>query len=279
MPRSVIHLLIPSAFLMVVIYAVFREKAPIIGSDEKPQHPVTTEFDPSRILIRPFTTKDHQTALALNGGAIPAANGQVPSVVMGKNILRSLHLAWVHDWSHPECRSVFQNLQALYASEQGASLPALRIYLNPVFSDPEGEALHRAMMQVFFRSRIRENYLILAEELSNGTLPPNAASIRKRVEEIDPNLIDDWDAPADWLNADIEHTFSIAKLQQARNASVLGPQSPAQLTSLSASLPLQASRQEIFDFLQQANNMQRAWLQQTADPAAAPPVPRQESAE
>lgn len=279
MPRSVIHLLIPSAFLMVVIYAVFREKAPIIGSDEKAQHPVTTEFDPSRILIRPFTTKDHQTALALDGGAIPAANGQVPSVVMGKNILRTVHLAWVHDWSHPECRSVFQNLQALYASEQGASLPALRIYLNPVFSDPEGEALHRAMMQVFFRSRIRENYLILAEELSNGTLPPNAASIRKRVEEIDPNLIDDWDAPADWLNADIEHTFSIAKLQQARNASVLGPQSPAQLTSLSASLPLQASRQEIFDFLQQANNMQRAWLQQTADPAAAPPVPRQESAE
>lgn len=279
MPRTVIHWLIPLAFLMVMIFAVFSEKTPKTGPEEKPQHPITTEIDSSRILVRPFHTKDHQSALALDGGAIPAANGQVPSVVMGKNILRTVHLAWVHDWSQPECRSVFQNLQALYASEQGASLPALKIYLNPVFSDPAGEALHRAMMQVFFRSRIRENYLILAAELSNGTLPPDAGAIRKRVEEIDPNLMDDWDNPADWLNGDIEHTFSIAKIQQARNEAVLGPQSPAQLTSLLATLPPQAGRQELFDFLQQANNSQRAWLQQTADPAAAPPVSRQESGE
>jgi hypothetical protein len=230
------------------------------------------EFDPSRFLVRPFHAQENQTALALDGGALPITHGQVPSVVLGENILRTVHLAWVHDWSHPDCRTVFKNLQALYASEQGASLPALKIYLNPVFSDPAGEALHRAMLQVFFRSRIRENYLILASELSAGTLPPDAEAIRKRVEALDPILIDDWSTRLDWLESDYEKTFSTASVQQARNAALLGQQSPAQLTSMLATLPPPADRQEIVAFLQDAQTKQSAWLQTLSKPKAEPPA-------
>jgi hypothetical protein len=267
MPRSVFKLLIPLTFLILLLFVVFKADPPKPAPKAAPTGSGDTiTFDPSRFLIRPFHAEGNATALALDGGALPITHGQVPSVVIGNNILRTLHLAWVHDWSNAECRTVFKNLQAVYASEQGASLPALRIYLNPVFSDPAGEALHRAMLQVFFRSRIRENYLILASELSTGTLPPDAEAIRKRLEEIDPTLIDDWNTPLDWLENDIAQTFSTASVQQARNAAVLGPQGPAQLTSMLATLPPLASSQEIVAFLQDANTKQRAWLQTLPKP-------------
>lgn len=269
MPRSAFNLLIPLAFLILLLFAVFK------ADPEKPAPkagPVgaaaTMELDPSRFLVRPFHTEGNETALALDGGALPITHGQVPSVVIGNNVLRTLHLAWVHDWSNAECRTSFKNLLAVYGSGQGASLPALKIYLNPVFSDPAGEALHRAMLQVFFRSRVRENYLILASELSDGTLPPDAGAIRKRVEVIDPVLIDDWDTALDWLENDIAQTFTTASVQQARNAAVLGQTGPAQLTSMLAILPPLASSQEIVAFLQDANTMQRTWLQTLSQPTA-----------
>lgn len=272
MPRSTFNLLVPLAFLILLLFAVFRKDPPKPAPKAEPVGSAMIEFDPSRFLVRPFHAEGNGTALALDGGALPITHGQVPSVVIGGNILRTVHLAWVHDWSHPECRTLFKNLLALYASEQGASLPALKIYLNPVFADPAGEALHRAMLQVFFRSRIRENYLILASELSAGTLPPDAEAIRKRVEEIDPVLIDDWTTPLDWLENDIQNTFSTARVQQARNAAVLGQQSPAQLTSMLATLPPLAGSEEIVAFLQDANTKQRAWLQTLPKPTAESPV-------
>jgi hypothetical protein len=269
MTRSAFKLIIPLTFLILLLFAVFKAgpgkpipKPTPTGSADK------IEFDPSRFLVRPFHGGENQTALALDGGALPIAHGQVPSVVIGKNVLRALHLAWVHDWSNAECRESFKNLLALYASEQGASLPSLRIYLNPVFSDPAGEALHRAMLQVFFRSRVRENYLILASELSTGALPPDAKAIRNRLEDLDPILIDDWSTPLDWLESDTEKTFATAIVQQARNTALLGQQSPAQLTSMLATLPPLASSQEIIDFLQDANIKQRTWLQTLAKPTA-----------
>jgi hypothetical protein len=269
MPRSTFKLLIPLAFMALLLFAAFKtgpqkptSKAEQIGST------ATIETDPSRFLVRPFHTRGNQTALALDGGALPVTNGQVPSILIGTNILRTLHLAWVHDWSNAECRTSFKNLQALYASEQGASLPALRIYLNPVSSDPAGEALHRAMLQVFFRSRVRENYLVLASELSTGALPPDAEAVRERVEELDPILIDDWNTRLDWLENDMQKTFSTAIVQQARNTELLGQQGPAQLTSMLAIMPPLAGSQETVAFLQDANNRQRAWLQTLPNPMA-----------
>jgi hypothetical protein len=269
MPRSAFNLLIPLTLLILLLFVVFKADPPKPAPKAaKIESAATMELDPSRFLVRPFHAEGNGTALALDGGALPITHGQVPSVVIGKNVLRTLHLAWVHDWSNAECRTSFKNLLALYASEQGASLPALRIYLNPVFSDPAGEALHRAMLQVFSRSRVRENYLILASELSTGTLPPDPEAVRKRVEILDPILIDDWSTPLDWLENDIAQTFSTASAQQARNTALLGQQGPAQLTSMLATLPPLASSQEIVAFLQDANTTQRTWLQTLSKPTA-----------
>jgi hypothetical protein len=270
MRRSAFKLLIPMAFLILLLFKVFKaapqKPAPMTG--QSATAPIT-ELDPSRFLVRPFYAQGNRIALALDGGALPVARGEVPSVVVGKNILRTVHLAWVHDWSHADCRASFKNLQTVYASEQGASLPALRIYLNPVFSNPAGEAIHRAMLQVFFRSETRDNYLILASELGAGTLSPDAEAIRMRVEQLDPILIDDWGTRLGWLENDLEKTFATALVQQARNAAVLGEQGPAQLISMLATLPPLASSQEIVAFVQDANARQRAWLQTLSDPVPA----------
>jgi len=272
MPRSAFKLLIPLTFLILLLGAV------LMSGPQKPAHgagktaaSAAADLDPSRFLIRPFRKKDNQTALALDGGTLPVAGGEVPSVVIGKNILRTVHLAWVHDWSHADCRTSFKNLQAVYASKEGDSLPALRIYLNPVFSDPAGEAIHRALLQVFFRSDNRDNYLVLATEMSAGSLSPDAEAIRKRVEEIDPILIDDWDSRLDWLENDIEKTFATARIQQARNTALLGQQSPAQLSSMLATLPPLAGSQEIIAFVQDANARQLAWLETQAKADADEP--------
>jgi hypothetical protein len=272
MSRPAFKLLIPLTFLILLVGAV------MMSGPQKPAHgtgktAAATELDPSRFLVRPFRKKDNQTALALDGGALPIAGGEVPSVVIGKNILRTVHLAWVHDLSHADCRTSFKNLQAVYASKEGDALPALRIYLNPVFSDPAGEAIHRALLQVFFRSDNRDNYLVLVSEMSAGSISPDAEAIRRRVEEIDPILIDDWGSRLDWLENDIEKTFSTARVQQARNTALLGLRSPAQLSSMLATLPPLAGSQEIIAFVQDANARQLAWLETQAKPVADEPPP------
>ncbi len=226
------------------------------------------EVDPSRILVRPFKAEGERVALALDGGELPILGSEVPGIIVGRNILRTVHLAWLHDWTDAECRTSFKNLQALYASEEGPSLPALKIHLNPVFSLPLGEAVHRAMLQVLARGEGHETYLTLAQEISDGSLAADPEAIRKRVEMIAPDLMADWDTRLDWLENDIEQTFAIARVQQARNAAVTGHHHSAQLTSMLAVLPPLADRQGILAFLQDANARQRLWLQ-----ALPPPVP------
>lgn len=269
MSRPAFKLLVPLAFLLLVVVAVQmsgpqkpHEGTGSAGSSE------ATGLDPSRFLVRPFRAKGNQTALALDGGKLRVAGGEVPSVVIGKNVLRTVHLAWVHDWRDADCRALFAKLQEAYASKEGDALPAARIYLNPVFSDPEGEALHRALLQVFFRTDNRDHYLALASGISAGTVPPDAVAVRKRVAEIDPHLIDDWDTRLEWLENDIEKTFSNARLQEAHNTALLGKQGPAQLSSMLATLPPRADRQEIIAFLQEAYARQLAWLESPAGSAA-----------
>lgn len=269
---SASKLLVPLAILILLLLAVFRTSppSPVQSQGQKAQ----INLDPSRFLIRPFYSQGRETALALDGGEMPVGSGQVPSIVVGGNVLRAVHLAWLHDWTNAESRTSFKNLQALYASEEGASLPALKIYLNPVFSDAAGEAVHRAMLQVYFRSDSRDSYFTLANEMSAGSLATNADAIRNRVELIDPILVEDWDSRLSWLESDIEQTFSIARVQQARNAAIAAPEHVDQLTSMHATLPPPADQQERITFLQQANASQRAWLQTLPDSDPGAPAVR-----
>ncbi len=269
MSRSALKLFVPLAILTLLLLAILRmPQQPASGPKDSQRPTSAMEADPSRILVRPFKAEGDRVALALDGGELPILGGEVPGIIVGTNILRTVHLAWLHDWTDVGCRNAFKNLQSLYASEEGASLPALKIHLNPVFSDPLGEAVHRAMLQVLSRAEGHDTYLTLAQEISDGSLAADPDAIRKRVEMIDPDLMADWDTRLDWLENDIEQTFSIARVQQARNAAVTGQHQPAQLTSMLAVLPPLADRQGIIAFLKDANARQRLWLQ-----ALPPPVP------
>jgi hypothetical protein len=259
MQRSMTQILLP--LLLLIFLCFFIWKSTVDNNVVSSPVADTADTESARFMVKPFFTEENQIALALDGGNIPVARGQVPSVMIGKNIMRTVHLAWIHDWSNPVCRSIFQRLQLLYASEQGAALPALRIYLNPVYSDPAGEALQRSLLQVYFRSRIRENYLILASEISTGTLPADADAVRQRVEKLDPSLLADWDTPLEWLESDLHHTFSVAAIQLARNEAMMGQKIPAQLTAMDSILPPGADDQEIIAFLKHADHRQRIWLQ------------------
>lgn len=262
-------LLVPLSMLTLLLLAIFGiPQQPAPGRKDPQSLATTTEADPASILVRPFQVEGKRVALALDGGELPVLGGEVPGIIVGTNILRTVHLAWLHDWTDAGCRASFKNLQSLYASEDGASLPALKIHLTPVFSDPAGEAVHRAMLQVLFRSDGHESYLTLAREICTGSLSPDPAAIRKRVEVLAPDLIVDWDTRLDWLENDIEKAFSIARVQKARNVAVTGQDHAAQLSSMLAVLPPLAGRQAIIAFLQDANARQRAWLQ-----ALPPPVP------
>lgn len=274
MPASVYRLFVPLVILGLLLLVVFKLGSTKQTTRQTIQKKDESQLDPSRFLIRPFYSQGTEIALALDGGAIPVAGGQVPSIMVGKNLLRTVHLAWLHDWSKPETLALFKNLQVLYASEEGTSLPALKIYLNPVFSDPAGEALHRAMLQVFFRGDTRDSYLKLAREMSTGALPANAQAIRKRIEITDPILIADWDNRLEWLESDIEKTLSTARIQQARNAAITPTQDIDQLTSMLATLSPLANPQELSAFIQNANATQRAWLQTLETPHVAAPVVR-----
>jgi hypothetical protein len=243
-----------------------RPSLPVAASNGKTETSAI-KLDPARFLIKPYLLQADQVAVALDGGEMPVPSGQVPSIIVGANILRTVHLSWVHDWSDTETRSFFKTLQALYASEEATALPALRIYLNPVFSDSNGEALQRAMLQVFFRSDNRDLYQILAKELATGALAADPEAIRSRVETLEPLLMDDWNSKLGWLEGDIEKTFSVAKLQQARNAKVLKPASKAQFASMLEILNPSAEMKELGEFVNRANTTQRTWLHSKSGPS------------
>lgn len=264
-PFSVIKSLVPLAVLAALVIAWMNQGAspPDTQSNSKSQTSAI-ELDPSRFLIKPFFVQPDQVAVALDGGKFPVPSGQVPSIVVGANILRTVHLAWVHDWSDAETRTLFKTLQTLYASEEAASLPALRIYLNPVFSDAHGEAVQRAMLQVFFRSDNRDLYQTLAKELATGALAADPVAIRGRVETLEPLLMNDWDTQLEWLEGDIEKTFSVAKVQQARNAKILNPEFKTQLASMLEILNPSADIKELNEFIQKSNTLQRTWLHSQA---------------
>jgi hypothetical protein len=257
----VLKSLVPLALLafLVIVWMNPRPSPPENTVNSKSQTPAI-ELDPSRFLIKPFFVQPEQVAVALDGGEIPVPSGQVPSIVIGANRLRMVHLSWVHDWNDAETRASFKTLQALYASDEAASLPALRIYLNPLFSGPNSESVQRAMLQVFFRSDNRDLYQILASELGTGELAPDPEAIRSRVEAIEPLLMDDWNSKLEWLEGDIEKTFSVARMQQARNARILNPACKAQLASMLEILPPSADMKELSAFVHQANTLQRTWL-------------------
>lgn len=236
-----------------------RSSPPPPAASEKNQTS-SIELDPSRFLIKPYVIQGNQIAVALDGGEIPVPSGQVPSMIVGENVLRTVHVSWVHDWSDAESRASFNTLQALYATEEAASLPALKVYLNPVFSDSNGEAVQRAMLQVYFRSDNRDLYQMLAKELSTGALAADPEAIRSRVEAFEPFLMDDWNSKLGWLEGDIEKTFSVAKAQQTRNEKVVKPAFNSQLASMLEILNPSADMKEFSAFIQKANTVQRTWL-------------------
>lgn len=257
---TVLKSLVPLAILAGVVIALVnpRSKQPGSAGGENPSSAIA--LDPSRFLIKPYFVQSDQVAVALDGGKMPVPSGQVPSIVVGANVLRTVHLSWVHDWSDAETRASFKTLQALYASEEAASLPALRIYLNPVFSDSDSKAVQRAMLQVFFRADNRDLYQILAGELATGALAADPEAIRSRVETIEPLLMDDWNSSLGWLEGDIGKTFAAARVQQSRHAEVLKPAFKAQLASMLDILHPSADMKEISAFVQKANTVQRTWL-------------------
>lgn len=261
MRLSVIKTLVPVAVLAAVVIALLNPgSSPPADADNGEKQVPKIALDPSRFLIKPYFVQADQVAVALDGGRMPVPSGQVPSIVIGANVLRQVHLSWVHDWTDVETKDSFRALQALYASEEAASLPALRIYLNPVFSNPNSEAVQRAMLQVFFRSDNRDLYRILAGELATCALAANPLAIRNRVGTIEPLLMDDWNSRLGWLESDIDKTFAAARVQQARNAEILQPAFKAQLASMLDILDPSADRKELSEFVRKANAMQRAWL-------------------
>lgn len=267
--------IIPLGLLLAMSIAVMTSRHSSPSSENHASgEPGQIEFDPSRILVRPFYTQGNQVALALHGGALPADRGKVPSIVIGTNILRMVHLAWVHDWTYPECVATFNRLRLLYESEEGASLPALRIYLNPIYADEAGEAVHRALLRAFFHSENRGCYLQLSHDIAAGMVAPNAQAIRSHIENIDPALIDDWETPFGWLEDDIDLTFAIARTQRDHNAAILHQDHPNQLTSMLTVLPASADSQGIISFIQEANATQNAWLLTLSPPPLQPSTNR-----
>ena len=266
---SVIKFLVPLAVLAVLVIAWMNQVSHTPGNiSHIKSQTQAIELDPSRFLIKPFFVQPAQVAVALDGGEIPVPSGQVPSIVIGGNILRTVHLAWVHDWSNAETRNLFKTLQMLYASEEASALPALKVYLNPVYSDAKGEAVQRAMLQIYFRSDNRDLYQIVAKEIAAGALAADPEAIRSRVETLEPLLMDDWNSKLEWLEGDIAKTFSVAKAQQSRNAKILNPAFKTQLASMREVINPSADLIDLSEFVQKANTVQRTWLHSLSDQAS-----------
>lgn len=211
--------------------------------------------------LRPFISDRGETVMSLGGGKHPVDNLTLPSIAFGEEGgVRRLQVAMPLDWTHPDSRKAYRMIRELYGDEDVKGLPAIDLYLLPVYALESGKSVHEAVLTVHLGSNRVESLPGLLARLASGTLAADAREILAHVADADPDLVPRWESLSINQRDRFSDAFQRASVQQRHNSSRLDDASAHQLIVFDSVLTGMPSRRMLADFLRAAASRQHDYL-------------------
>jgi len=215
----------------------------------------------SDFFVRPYVSDYGETGIAFVGGMYPIIDHSLPRIEFGQaNGARRLQIAMVTDWTKPECLKSYQLLHDLYAGEDGQDLPGIELYVLPVSDGETGKSLHEAVLVAHFGSNQLDTFTDILAEVGAGKLSADAAAVRKRVSEIDPDLATRWESLSSNLTDRFSYAFKLAFTQHKYDKMRLNHDSIPQLLVFDSVLSGQPTPESLAEFLRTGASHQHSYL-------------------
>lgn len=220
-------------------------------------------------LLRAFVSPTGHCSIALEGGRQPIFAAEVPSVALGAASDRPLQLLLLGDWDSQETRSLYRQLETMYRDDLHHMLPSLSLTLLPSRTGAsQGHFLEWIIAVHFVANQVTTQPKLLGD-ISAGRLAADKEMIRKRLDEIEPEISARADTVMRTQNKIIERVYLIARAQLRLNEKALQCREPTQLVAMNQILTGSPGEQHLTAFLLHAKQQQDAFL---ASPAGLIPV-------
>ena len=220
-------------------------------------------------LIRPFVSAQGTYHIAFEGGRQPVFAVEIPSVDLGSPSECPLQVLLLGDWDAPATHLLYRRLEKLYREDRSASLPPLRLSLLPGRTGLASGHFMESIIAVHFVANQVTTLSTFLGEISGGSIVPDKAKIRARLEQIEPEIAVRIDPFLQSQKTIVEKSYLVSRAQMGLHEKALGCGESLQLVSMKQILTGQPGDEQIRAFLVRAKAAQDAFL---ASPAGLIPV-------
>jgi hypothetical protein len=220
-------------------------------------------------LLRPFVSPIGTYSIAMEGGRQPIFAIEVPSVTLGPADDCSLQILLIGDWDTQTTRDIYRTLETMYREDHANALPSLALYLLPGTAGAASAHFMEWIIAVHFVANQVTTLPTFLKEISAGLIATDDDIIRKRLEEIEPQIVSRIDPFLQTQKPIMEKPYLIAQAQMRLNEKSLQCTEATQLVSMKQILTGSPGRDPIKAFLLLAKAQQDAFL---ASPAGVIPL-------
>lgn len=227
----------------------------------------TTEKDADYALLRPFVSPAGTYSIAMEGGRQPIFAYEIPSVTLGPASDCPLQILVLADWDSPTTLALYDHLEKTYQADP--SLPSLKLSLLPRRSGQSQGHWIEWIIAVHFVANQSSTMPTFLHEISIGAITKEKEVIRKRLEEIEPDIVSRVETFLQSQKPVVEKIYLIAQAQMRLHETTLQCAEPTQLVSMQQILTGCPKESQIKAFLLHAHALQAAYL---ASPAGLSPI-------
>jgi hypothetical protein len=209
-------------------------------------------------LLRAFVSPQGMYSVALEGGRQPIFAYEVPSVTLGSASDCPLQILLLADWDAQTTRSLFQQIEKLYHTDP--SLPPLKLSFLPSRTGSASGHFMEWIMAVHFVANDVKTMPAFLHQISAGDIAADKDSIQKRLEEIEPLIVERIDPFLQSRREIVEKAYRIAQAQLRLNEKALQCTETTQLVSMKQILTGSPSEEHIKVFLLHAKTQQDSFL-------------------
>lgn len=209
-------------------------------------------------LLRAFVSPQGMYGIALEGGRQPIFAYEVPSVTLGAASDCPLQILLLADWDGQGTRGLYQQIEKLYQADP--SLPPLKLSFLPSRTGGASGHFMEWIMAVHFVANDGKTMPAFLGDISAGEIAADKASIRKRLEEIEPRIVERIDLFLQSRKEIVEKAYRIAQAQLRLHEKALPCKETTQLVSMKQILTGSPGEEHIKAFLLHAKVQQDAFL-------------------
>jgi hypothetical protein len=225
------------------------------------------EQDADYALLRPFVSPAGTYSIAMEGGRQPIFAYEIPSVTLGAASKCPLQILLLADWDAPTTLALYDHLEKTYQADP--SLPSLKLSLLPSRSGQSQGHFIEWIIAVHFVANQASTMPTFLHEISTGALTSEKEVIRKRLEQIEPDIVSRAEVFLQSQKPVVEKIYLIAQAQIRLHEKTLQCAESTQLVSMQQILTGSPKESQIKAFLLHAQALQAAYL---ASPAGLTPI-------